>query len=816
MLEGMRVVELSNDVAGGLTGRLLAAYGADVIVVEPPGGHATRQFGPRSGPSPDESILFAYLGSGKRSAVFDLNDAGDRDVVRRLALSADVVIDSYAPGALAARGLDPAKLIAENPRLVVCSIAPFGQSGPRANWRLTAIGAAAAGGQMAVCGDPGMPPLKTAGYQGHYQAGLHAFSAVLAAVLGVRRHGAGDWLDISIQEVQASTLEGTGPGALNEGNEAGRSSGNRTFAQWGIHECKGGYIGVAAMPRQTYAIYDCIGHPELKEDPALASGWSADANELLTIYLPEWTAERTAEEIFAEAAKFRAPFAIIPNPRELLEWPGLKDTGFWQEVDHPVLGKHPLPSAPIAMADGSRGSAAPAPLLGQHTEAVRAEVAKLAPAAAAAAPAGALPLAFDGIRITDVTQVWAGPYATRFLADLGAEVIKVEGPSFADPIRTMGGARQAPEINQSHYFNEYNRNKEGISLDIKQPQGMEALRRLIAASDVFIENWSSGVADRLGLGFEDVRALNPRIVYVSMPGFGHTGPDAERIGFGPTIEQMGGLVALQGYEGGAPHRSGISYGDPISGTIAAGAVAMLLAEREKTGAAQYAMIPQRDAIPSLIGEYIVAEALGHPLPMRIGAHDAEWAPHNVYQARDSEPRAARTVPTRPPVIFTDTWLAIAVDSEQAWSAFKRIVGDSRLDDAAFGTMASRHANQERLDAIIAEWAATQEHGEAAAALQAAGVAACPVLTPLMIANDAHLAARGFFVPYTHPDTGECRASRPAWQWSRRPSRPLRAAPQFGQYTRPVLKRVLGYSEAQLDEMAATAVITDDLIPGAAG
>jgi crotonobetainyl-CoA:carnitine CoA-transferase CaiB-like acyl-CoA transferase len=816
MLEGVRVVELSAEVGGAFAGRLLATYGADVVVVEPPGGHPVRRLPPRAGDSPDQSILFAYLGAGKRSAVLDLDNAAHRDIVLDLIATAGVVIDSYAPGVVASKGIDPAALVSANPRLVMCSISPFGQSGPRAGWRMTALTGAAAGGQMSVCGDAELPPLKTAGHQANLQAGLHGFSAILAALYAAKASGAGDWLDISMQEVQASTLEGIGPGALNEGSESGRTAGNRPFAQWGIHPCKDGFIGVAAMPRQSYAVYDCIGHPELKDDPAFASGWSPDPNELLGVLIPEWTAERTAAEIFEYAAGFRAPFAMIPGPRELLEWPGLKDVGFWREVDHPVLGKHPLPSGPIQFADGSRGSSRRAPLLGEHTAEVKREARAARVTPGATALAREFRPALDGIRVIDMTAVWAGPYATRFLADMGAEVIKVEGPSFADPVRTMAGARSSPEINQSHYFNEYNRNKEGLSLDVKKPAGMEALKRLIGTADVFIENWSSGVADRLGLSFDDVKAINPRIVYISMPGFGHQGSDADRIGFGPTIEQMGGLVALQGYEGGPPHRSGISYGDPISGTVAAGAIAMLLLNRETTGEASYAVIPQRDAICSLIGEYILAEALGHPLPLRTGSHDPEWAPHNVYQTRDTAPRLARVGPNRPQIEFVDTWLAIAVDSEAAWESFKRVVGDPRLSGPAFATMSGRHSNQEQLDAIIGEWARPLEHAEAAALLQAAGVAASPVLTPLMIANDEHLNARGFFFPYFHADAGECRATRPAWQWLRRPSRPLRAAPRFGEHTRSVLKRLAGYTDSELEAMTEKQVITDDLIPGVAG
>ncbi|MEO9255099.1 MAG: CoA transferase, partial [Tepidiformaceae bacterium] len=456
MLEGIRVVEVTTEPGGALAGRLLAAYGADVIVVEPPQGHAIRSLPPRASDDPNASILFAYLGSGKRSITIDFSDPADLATLRTLIDSADVVIESQEPGTPARVGLDPEVLIEASPRLVICSITPFGQDGPRAHWRATSITAAAAGGEMSVCGESDQPPLKTAGHQAHYQAGLHAFSAILSALYAVKRTGVGDWLDISIQEVQASTLEGVGPGALFTGLDAGRTAGNHPFAQWGIHECKDGYIGIASMPRQSFSVYDCIGHPELKDDPDFASGWSPVPNELLSVLIPEWTSTRTAEEIFEYAAGFRAPFSMIPTPKEILNWPGLADVGFWREVTHPVLGQHPLPSPPIAFADGSRGVAKRAPLLGEHNAEVRSELSSYTPRAAAPQTAG-LGHALDGVRVVDVTAVWAGPYGTRFLADLGAEVIKVEGPSAADPIRTMAGARSVPGINQSNYFNEYNR-----------------------------------------------------------------------------------------------------------------------------------------------------------------------------------------------------------------------------------------------------------------------------------------------------------------------------------------------------------------------
>jgi crotonobetainyl-CoA:carnitine CoA-transferase CaiB-like acyl-CoA transferase len=821
MLAGMRVIDLSADVAGAFASKLLAQYGADVIAVEPPEGHPTRWLAPRLGDDaedPELGLLFAYLGAGKRSVVLDLAVAEECERLRALIAGADAVIESYAPGALAERGIDLDAIAEEQPALVITSITPYGQTGPKADWRATALTAFAAGGQMSICGDADKPPLKTAGHQAYYQGGLHGFSATATALAAAARSGVGDRIDLSLQEVQATTLEGQGPGALTRGSEAMRS-GNTARAAWGIHPTADGWIGLASMPRQSYSVYDCIGHPELKEDPTLASAWGIEANELLQVLVPEWTSTRSSEEIFEESAKFRAPFSMIPTPRQLLDWQGLQDVDFWRHVEHPALGTHALPGGPIEFAavgrEHDRGRAAPAPLLGEHTDEVLSDLPEPAASPSGSVPSD-LPAPLDGVRVVDVTQVWAGPYATRFLADMGAEVIKVEGPTFADPIRTMGGATAPPEINLSAYFNEYNRNKLGVSLDLKEPAGLDALKRLIAASDVFIENWSSGVADRLGLGYRDVRALNPGIIYVSMPGFGHRGADAARVGFGPTIEQMGGLVALQGYEGGPPHRSGISYGDPIAGTTAAGAVAIGVAHRERTGEGCYAMVPQRDVIVSLIGEYLVAESLGQTLPTRIGNRDLEYAPHNVYRTRDEGPRPVIMPSGEVMAELYERWVAIAIDSDETWTALRGVVDDKRLDDPRYLDAAGRREHAEEIDAVLADWARDREAETSAAELQAAGVAAAAVLTPLLATTDEHLEARGMYLTYDHADAGRQRATAPAWRMQRRPVTSLRAAPRFGEHSAQVLRDVAGYDDAAIEEMAGFRVTTQDLTPSVAG
>ncbi len=803
-LAGIKVVDLSDGVAGAYGTRMLGAWGANVIKVEPSAGDPTRHRGPRAGNDPDESVLFAYLNAGKRSAIFDSSDPADIAQLRALVLASDLIVESAPPGWWAGRGLDLAALRGERPALVVCSVTPFGQDGPRAHWRSTPLTELASGGQMSLCGDEEMPPLKTAGYQAQYQGGLHVFSACATALLAAKRTGAGEAIDLSLQEVQAACLEAAGPVAMVRGSDATRT-GNQLRALWGIYPTADGHIGVAAMARQHGSVYRCIGQPDLAEDPAFSNLLlNPEMNSVVEALMSEWTAQRSSSEIFAEAGRHRAPFSLVATPADLLASPGLKEAGFWHEVDHPRLGRHVVPGMPFTL-DGEAPSMERAPLLGEHTAQVRDSLHEPTPADAVAAP---LPL-LDGILVLDLTQVWAGPYATRFLADMGADVIHIEGPAFADAVRGVGRADDDRGYDKSTYFNEYNRNKRGLVLDLHDPRGIETFKKLVPTADVVIENWSVGVSDRLGIGYEALRALNPRIVFAQMPAYGNSGPEADRVGFGPAIEQMGGLVSLQGYEGGPPHRSGISYGDPNAGVLAAGAVALALFQRERTGEGSHVVVRQRDNIIGMIGEYIVAAALGIEVPIRTGNRDPEMAPHGVYRCRDDSGRVQSDVVGNPIREINDTWVAIAVEDDTSWVALVEVIGDPALRDPAFTTFDGRRTAHDAIDAAIERWTCQREPFEAAEALQAAGVSAMPVLSPLMVVRDEHLNARETFTTYDHPHAGVCGAMRPAWRLADRPFGGLRPAPCFGEHNREVLMELGGLSEGEVAALERDGVIATE-------
>jgi crotonobetainyl-CoA:carnitine CoA-transferase CaiB-like acyl-CoA transferase len=398
------------------------------------------------------------------------------------------------------------------------------------------------------------------------------------------------------------------------------------------------------------------------------------------------------------------------------------------------------------------------------------------------------------VRVLDLTMAWAGPYGTRLLADMGAEVIKIEAAKGWDLLRIFTG--MAPDTerawDKSSFFNFLNRNKYGCALDLSAERGRELFLRLVAVSDVVIENFRSEVMDNLGLGYNVLSAVNEQIIMVSMPGHGKSGPEKGFVVFGTNVEQLSGLCSLTGYADGGPLKTGISYGDPVAGTAAAAAVALALWDRRRTGGGQYIEVAQRETLVNHIGEFIVAQSLGVEQPARRGNRHSSMAPHGCY-----------------PCAGEDQWLTIACEDDGQFAALCGVIGRPELArDARFADVVSRHRNQDALDAEIATWTRERDKNEAAEALQAAGIPASAVETVPDVLADPHLRARGFFEPVSHAVAGIADVDGPHWRMSETPAHIRLPAPSFGEHNSWVFRELLGLSEEEIAALKAEGVTAD--------
>jgi crotonobetainyl-CoA:carnitine CoA-transferase CaiB-like acyl-CoA transferase len=399
-----------------------------------------------------------------------------------------------------------------------------------------------------------------------------------------------------------------------------------------------------------------------------------------------------------------------------------------------------------------------------------------------------LPLA--GIRVADLSMMWAGPFATRLLAEMGAEIVKIESPRAWDNVRTLLPQPGAPEPwNTSYYFNDYARDKKSLTLDLAQPRGKALFLELVAKCDVVIENYRADVLDKLGLGWEVLRAAKPDVILVSMAGFGKTGPEKGLVGFGPIIEQMAGMASTTGYgDDGVPYKTGISYGDPIGGISAAGAVALALIQRRRTGTGAWIDLAQRETMAQMLGPAFAAASLRGETPTHHGNRDPRVAPQGVYRALGS-----------------DQWVAISAQDDAEWRALAHAIGASELASLA---LAERRARHDELDRRIERWSAALGPREAAELLQRAGVTAAPVLDVNAIHQDPQLAERGSWVELPHPKMKTWKQPRSAWRLVEARPLPRRHAPLFGEHNREILCDLLGHAKSELAELAAAGVIGD--------
>ena len=790
VLEGMQVVELGGGIAPSLAARFLRGYGASVTRVEVAG---------LDRPVALTDDQRTYLLAGVEVVTTD-----DAALLSIAFAQADLVLSDLQPRELLTLGIDWAALRAVQPELIVVSITPFGLTGPYGDFVSTSATSFAAGGIMSLTGDPGRAPLITGGEQSFALGGANAFAAATVAWLGRLRHGRGDLIDISMQECAAGMLEYYNAATSYSGSGGQIRMGNQTRATWGIYPCVDGWAGVFALARQAPAFFALLDDPELAEprfaDPLQRLEPQNEAELAGKIYV--FMAGHTMAELRELSLTSKVPFGVIMTPRQLLEAKTPADRGSWDDVvdahgnDVRMPGR-PFPGyawspAPSTAPSAASPTTAWAGSLTTPAKPVDAASSAEPPPSTARGPApsphGPARLPLEGVRILDLTMMWAGPFATLRLAEMGADVIKVESPSAWDNIRTL---IPQPGIddpwNSAFYFNAYNRDKRSLTLDLAQPEGRDTLLRLVRECDVVIENYRADVLDKLGIGYEALRAERDDIILISMAAFGKSGADKDFVGFGPVIEMTSGLCSLSGYGDGEPYKSGISYGDPVAGTFAVAAVTLGLLQRDATGKGVHVDMAQRETASVLIGDAFVAGSRGTE-PVALGNRSATMAPQGCYQCAGE-----------------DQWMVISVRSDAEWDALTLLMGAPEIRGLGYAERLARH---DELDHRISAWLAGQDRAAAFAALQAAGIAAVPVLDTNDLLDDPHLVARHYWHELSHPKMHTYRQQGVSWRFAEAGPAPRRHSPLFGEHNDEILRDLVGLSDAEMAALRAKRIIAD--------
>jgi benzylsuccinate CoA-transferase BbsF subunit len=400
-------------------------------------------------------------------------------------------------------------------------------------------------------------------------------------------------------------------------------------------------------------------------------------------------------------------------------------------------------------------------------------------------------LPLQGIRVVDLTWVWAGPYSALQLAHLGAEVIRLESHQHSDISRRIGPYVDGDSgLNRAGSFNQWNQGKRSVALDFARPEGVQLALDLIARSDVVMENFTPGVIDKLGLGYPRLRERNPRLIMLSLSGYGADGPLSRYPAYGGAVMMLSGCASLNGYRGGPPSMVGISYGDPNGALHGAFAILAALWQREQTGMGQRIDLSMLESLLAILPEAVMAQVMTGAQPQRSGNRDPRLAPHGFF-----------------PCAGDDRWIAIAAGSDAEWRALCGAMGRPELGFAPeFATAPARKENEDRLEEIVSAWTASPDVWELTEVLQRWGVAAFPAMRTSDLVSDTQLDQRRFFVRLSHPEVGVRVHAGIPWQFSDTPLAVRAPAPLLGADNEYVVMKILGRSRAQYERLLADKVL----------
>ncbi|MGN6335156.1 CoA transferase, partial [Mycobacterium sp.] len=673
-LHELRVVEISDRIAGSYCGKLLLDAGAQVRKIEPPHGDWLRRYSASDSPIPQgrAAPFFSYLNAGKRSLALTADSPRYRDELA----AADVVVVTAGPARAAALGVDPQQLLEHSPRAIIVTISDFGWTGPYADRAATEFTLQAWSGSPGFRGDPAGPPISIGGDLGEYMGGVFAAFGALAVRRRVERGGPGEHLDLSMLEA-LTTMQSS---EWLHSQLLRVPPVRRTTEVPSIEPAKDGYVGITMVTGQQWldfvAMVECPQLEEIEQLRFQIGRWQY--RDLIREQIRPWLAERTVAEIVELGQLFRLPIAALGNGSTIRELEYVRERGVF--VPNPAGFDQPRP--PWLMSVCAPAAPGDTPVLGGADDESpwRRGEPEIEPTL------DGLPL--SGVRIVDLTAFWAGPAATHLLAAFGADVVKIESIQRPDGIRYSGGMRTDVDDwwEYGWVFHAMNTNKRSVTLDLGSERGRGLFTELVAGADVVIENFSPRVMEQFGLTDDALRKVNPKLVFARMPAFGVEGPWRERVGFAPTMEQIAGLAWVTGLPE-APPVTPRGACDPLAGVHAAFAVLAALNFAERTGTGQLVELPMLETVLNATAiQAIEAQVFGVTLSRR-GNRGHSAAIQNLYRCAGS-----------------DDWIAITVGDDAQWQALVELMNRPEwCEDEELSTVAGRHSRADDIDGRLADW-----------------------------------------------------------------------------------------------------------------
>ncbi|HJR19052.1 MAG TPA: CoA transferase [Actinomycetota bacterium] len=764
-LAGLRVADLS-DPPGWLCGRILADMGADVVLVEPPGGHPDRK----------RRYAHAMLNAGKRSVV--------NEDPSELMAQADVVIANRRPA-------DPLP-----PTLIWCAITPFGLTGPKAEWRASDLGVLAQAGTMYMTGDPDRAPLRCTFPTSWYHGGAEAAAAILAALHQRASTGRGQLVDVSLQETHVMATMGRA-GAVGLGGTRGSRAGalmrvGKT-TQREIWPCNDGFVsfglrgGPARIPGLKRLVQwmaeESMATPALTDrdwDSYTHTTLTQDDVDAISEPIAAFFATKTMTELYDAALARGLMLAPANTAREILASRQYTARELFTEVDDPELGRIPIPRR-FVVSDGAPGAKRGAPEPGErdgtfdHEQPGQPHVAVEQEA-------------FGRLKVLEFGAGAAGPLSIRYFADHGATVVRIESRKRPDFLRLYAITADQKNLDGSPMFATFNANKLGVTLNMKHAGSRAVALRLVEWADVVAENFAPGAMGRWNLAYEDLKKVKPDLVMISTCLHGQTGPERDYPGFGGQGSALSGFNNLTGWPDHEPLGPYGTITDSLAPRFAAAAVTAALLRRKRTGEGAYLDLSQVECAVYALGETIVEHAVDGEPPARLGNRSREAAPHGAFRCAGN-----------------DRWIAIAVWTDDEWRTLVSEAGDEQLVDDRFATTADRLANVDELEKHLEAWTITQDRDELAARLQARGLEANPLQDLEDCYHDPQLAHREHFRPMDHPVLGTHAHETLGFRLSDSPPAFTRPGPTLGRDNEAVYKGILGMSDAEYERLQADGV-----------